>query len=107
MEEIKYVTLEELEDKYIGVRGTPEREDYEFALQMDILGEKIRQIRKEHNMTQEESGKLIGVQKAQISKLENGTSSATISTITKVFRAFKANVKLQIEFEDKSELVLT
>jgi DNA-binding XRE family transcriptional regulator len=107
MEEIKYVTLEELEDKYIGVRGTPEREDYEFALQMDILGEKIRQIRKEHNMTQEELGKLIGVQKAQISKLENGTSSATISTITKVFRAFKANVKLQIEFEDKSELVLT
>ena len=107
MEEKKYVTLEELEDKYIGIRGTPEREEYEFAMQMDIIGEKIRQIRKEHKMTQEELGKLIGVQKAQISKLENGTSSATISTITKVFRAFKATVKLQIEFEDKSELVLT
>jgi HTH-type transcriptional regulator / antitoxin HipB len=107
MENKKYVTLEELEDKYIGKHGTPEREEYEFALRMDILGKKIKQIRKEHNMTQEELGKLIGVQKAQISKLENGMSSASISTITKVFRAFKANVKLQIEFEDKSELVLT
>jgi HTH-type transcriptional regulator/antitoxin HipB len=107
MENKEYVTLEELEDKYIGKLGTPEREEYEFALRMDILGEKIKQIRKEHHMTQEELGKLIGVQKAQISKLENGMSSASISTITKVFRAFKANVKLQIEFEDKSELVLT
>jgi transcriptional regulator with XRE-family HTH domain len=47
------------------------------------------------------------VQKAQISKIENGTSSATISTITKVFRALKANVKFQIEFEDETELVLS
>jgi HTH-type transcriptional regulator / antitoxin HipB len=107
MENKKYATLEELEDKYIGKRGTPDREEYEFALNMEIIGEKIRQIRKEHNLTQEQLGKLIGVQKAQISKIENGTSSATISTITKVFRALKANVKFQIEFEDETELVLS
>jgi HTH-type transcriptional regulator/antitoxin HipB len=104
MENKEYVTLEELEDKYIGKLGTPEREEYEFALRMDILGEKIKQIRKEHHMTQEELGKLIGVQKAQISKLENGMSSASISTITKVFRAFKANVKLHIVFRVSLDL---
>ena len=107
MGKMKYVTLEELEDKYIGELGTPEREEYEFTLSMEILGEKIKQIRKENNMTQEELGKLIGVQKAQISKLEKGASSATISTITKVFRALKANVKLHIEFENESGLVLS
>jgi transcriptional regulator with XRE-family HTH domain len=58
-------------------------------------------------MTQEELGKLIGVQKAQISKLENGNSSATISTITRIFRALKATVKLHIEFDDDTDLAIT
>ena len=107
MEKKKYSTLEELEDKYFGEKGTPEREEYEFELSMEILGEKIKQIRKEKHLTQEQLGKLVGVQKAQISKLEKGASSASISTITKVFRALKATVKLQIEFEDESGLILT
>jgi HTH-type transcriptional regulator / antitoxin HipB len=107
MEKNKYATLEELEDRYFGKRGTPEREEYEFELSMEILGEKIKQIRKEKHMTQEQLGKLIGVQKAQISKLEKGASSASISTINKVFKALKASIKLHIEFEDESSLVLS
>lgn len=103
----KYVTLEEFEDKYIGKRGTPEREEYEFTLSMEILGEKIKKIRKDNNLTQEELGKLVGVQKAQISKLEKGVSSATISTINKVFGALKAKVKMHIEFEDESDFALS
>jgi DNA-binding XRE family transcriptional regulator len=107
MTAVKHKTLEELEDKYFGKKGTPNREEYEIALSMEILGEKIRHIRKERNMTQEELGKLIGVQKAQISKLENGNSSATISTITRIFRALKATVKLHIEFDDDTDLAIT
>jgi DNA-binding XRE family transcriptional regulator len=104
MEKRKYKTLKDLEDKYIGLPGTPEREQYEFELSMEILGEKLKKIRKDQHLTQEELGKLIGVQKAQISKLESGASSATISTITKVFKALKAKVKLQIEIEENSKL---
>jgi len=107
MEKRKYKTLNDLEAKYIGKQGTPEREQYEFELSMEILGEKLKKIRKERNLTQEQLGKLIGVQKAQISKLENGASSATISTITKVFKALNAKVKLQIEIEDESKLALS
>ncbi len=103
----QYKTIGDLEDKFYGKRGTPEREQYEFELSMEILGEKLKQIRKEKNMTQEELGKLIGVQKAQISKLENGASSATVSTITKVFKALKARVKFQIEIEDSNKLVMS
>lgn len=106
METKKHKTLGDLEDKYIGKQGTPEREQYEFELSMEILGEKLKKIRKEKNLTQAQLGKLIGVQKAQISKLESGASSATISTITKVFKALKAKVKLQIEIEDGSELAV-
>ena len=107
MENNKYITLEELEDKYIGKPGTREREEFESTLNMEIIGEKIKQIRKDNKLTQEELGKLIGVQKAQISKLENGSSSATIATITRVFKALRAKIKFQIEFEDESGLVMS
>ncbi|GAO27931.1 transcriptional regulator, XRE family [Geofilum rubicundum JCM 15548] len=106
MKKRKYKTLSELEDKYIGEQGTPEREQYEFELSMEILGEKLKKIRKDKNLTQEQLGKLIGVQKAQISKLESGASSATISTITKVFKALKAKVKFQIDIEEGTELAV-
>ncbi len=36
-------------------------------------GDRIRQLRKEHKMTQEDLGKIIGVQKAAIQKYEKGT----------------------------------
>ncbi len=106
MEKRKYKTLSQLEDKYIGEQGTPEREQYEFELSMEILGEKLKKIRIDKNLTQEQLGKLIGVQRAQISKLESGASSATISTITKVFKALKAKVKFQIDIEEGTELAV-
>lgn len=95
-----YKTLSELEEKYFGLSGTPEREQYEFELSMDILAEKLKQIRKQRNLSQEQLGKLIGVQKAQISKLESGNNSATISTVLKVFHAMKAKVKFKIEIDE-------
>jgi HTH-type transcriptional regulator / antitoxin HipB len=101
METIKdYKTLSELEDKYFGLPGTMEREQYEFELSMDILAEKLKQIRKQRNLSQEQLGKLIGVQKAQISKLESGNNSATISTVLKVFHAMKAKIKFKIEIDE-------
>jgi transcriptional regulator with XRE-family HTH domain len=45
-------------------------------------------------------GQLIGVQKAQISKLESGNNSATISTVLKVFHAMKAKIKFKIEIDE-------
>ena len=102
----KYKTLGELEDKYYNKIGTPEREQYEFELSMEILGDKLKQMRKTKKLTQEQLGKLIGVQKAQISKLEKGNNSATISTVLKVFQAMRAKVKFKIELEESSELVM-
>jgi HTH-type transcriptional regulator/antitoxin HipB len=48
-------------------------------------------------LTQEELGKLIGVQKAQISRIENNTSNVTMDTLMRVFGALKAKVRLQVE----------
>ena len=43
-------------------------------------------------MQQGELGRLVGVQKAQISKLESSANSATIDTILKVFKVLKAEI---------------
>lgn len=94
---LKTYTLEEVQDRYIGKKGSPEREKFEFELKMDILSEMVKTARKKRNLTQEELGKLIGVQKAQISKLEKSPRNVTIDTILRVFKALKAKVNFKIE----------
>lgn len=97
---IKTHTLAEMKDKYIGKVGTKKRDDYEYELCMEVLGKMIKAARQERNLTQEELGKLVGVQKAQISKLESSTNSATIDTILKVFKALKAEINFNVKIED-------
>ena len=98
---MKMMTLDQLKDKHIGKIGTDERDKYEFDLKVDILGEMIKSVRKERHLTQEQLGKLVGVQKSQISKLETNTRNVTIETILKVFRALKTNIKFSIENMDE------
>jgi DNA-binding XRE family transcriptional regulator len=93
-------TLDDMKDKFIGKRGNPVREKYEYELRMDLLGQMIKTTRKERNLTQEQLGQLIGVQKAQISKLENSANSASIDTILKVFQALKAEISFQVKLEN-------
>jgi HTH-type transcriptional regulator / antitoxin HipB len=98
--EMRKTTLAEMKDKYIGKEGTPERDSYEYELKMEVLGKMIKSARKERKMTQEQLGKLIGVQKSQISKLESSANSATIDTIMKVFKALKAEINFNVKMED-------
>jgi HTH-type transcriptional regulator / antitoxin HipB len=97
---MKTRTLAEMKDKYIGKVGSKERDEYEYELRMDVLGKMIRAARLERNLTQEELGKLVGVQKAQISKLESSTNSATIDTVIRVFKALKADISFNVKIED-------
>ncbi|WP_339716673.1 helix-turn-helix transcriptional regulator [Cyclobacterium amurskyense] len=98
--ELKTYSLAEMKDKYIGEVGMQERDEYEYELRMDVLGRMIKTARQERNLTQEELGRLVGVQKAQISKLESSANSATIDTILKVFKALKAEINFNVKLED-------
>ena len=97
---MKTYTLEQVTDELIGIKGSPERDMFEYELQMDLVGKAIKQTRKERNLTQEELGKLIGVQKAQISRLESNAGNVTMETLLRVFTALKAKVKLQVELSN-------
>ena len=75
-----------------GVKGTAQREAYDLSIELFLVGQTIREKR---NLTQEDLGNLIGVKKAQISRIENG-KNLTIATILKVFKALDVDAKLHI-----------
>lgn len=96
MAKLKTYSLDYVKDKYIGKRGSLLRDRYEHKLSMEVIGRLIRKARKEKSLTQEQLGELIGVQKAQISKLESGANSATIDTVLKVFGVLGADVRFDV-----------
>lgn len=97
MAHTKITTFEELKDRHIGKTGTPERNAYEAevreAVQSYHIGEAIRAARKERNLTQDQLAELMGVKKAQISRIERGFNP-TLSTITRAFNALGMSVSL-------------
>lgn len=94
---LEIFTFDQIKEEFIGQIGTKRRTQYEQELQLEIMGAMIRKVRLERKLTQEELGKLIGVQRAQISKLENSTTNVTMETILKVFGALKAKVNFNVE----------
>lgn len=93
----KTVSLDTMIDKHVGKRGTKKRDAFENELRIDLLGQAIKQARQERHMTQEQLGELVGVQKAQISKIENSVKNARFETILKVFDALGAKVNFNVE----------
>lgn len=91
MAKMNLTPLSVLVDEAWGPIGTPERDEMEAKLDADLhayfVGEAIKKARQAQNLTQEQLGKRIGVQKAQISRLERGKSVITLPTISRVFRA--------------------
>jgi len=93
----KTVSLDTMIDKHIGMRGTSKRETFESELRLDLLGYAAKQARLERHLTQEQLGELVGVQKAQISKIENSIKNTRFETVMKVFNALGTRVSFQVE----------
>ncbi len=94
---MKTYSLDEVTDKYIGKIGTPKRDEFENELRLDLIGDAIKKARKDRNLTQAQLGELVGVQKAQISKIENHLTDARFETILKVFKALNAKINFNVE----------
>ena len=96
---MKVYTLEEMEDRHIGKKGTSERDQYERELSEELhayhLGEAIREARLSMNMTQEQLGEKVGVQKSQISRLEKGRS-VSLTSMARIFWAMNIPLSLEI-----------
>jgi DNA-binding XRE family transcriptional regulator len=94
---LKTVSLDTMIDKHVGKIGTPGRNAFEYELKLELLGNAIKEARTYQNLTQEQLGQIVGVQKAQISKLENNFTNARFDTVIKVFNALNAKVNFKVE----------
>lgn len=94
---MKLYSLDEVLDDDLGKIGTPDRDAFEAEVEAEIhayhIGEAIKRARKEKNLTQEQLGALMGVQRAQISKIESG-KNLNFSTIARAFKAMKIPANL-------------
>ena len=97
--DMKFIDFEETLDRDLGPVGTSKRDNFERNVDEAVhaykLGEAIKQARLSQNLTQEQLGEKIGVQKAQISRLERG-KSISLSSITRVFKAMGIPVSLEM-----------
>ena len=97
--DMKFIDFEETLDRDLGPVGTSRRDNFERNVDEAVhaykLGEAIKQARLSQNLTQEQLGEKIGVQKAQISRLERG-KSISLSSITRVFKAMGIPLSLEM-----------
>ena len=66
---------------------------------MIYLGQKLRKLRKEQNLTQLELAQQVGITNGQVSTIERGVSSPSLATLHRIARAL--NVPMQEFFEDE------
>ena len=100
---MKFYTENEALDLVIGGNETPERKEYNAQMNEFLIGEAIRQARQSRNLTQEQLGELVGVKKAQICKIENG-SNVTFATIARLFNAM--NIKAMLDLGSMGKVAL-
>ena len=74
-------TLSQLEDQYIGKKGTAARNHYEKELADLKIGYQLREGRLKLDMTQEDLAERIGKKREFISRIENDGSNLTIKTL--------------------------
>ena len=84
-ERVNLTTFEEhLEARY-GKIGTKKRDEFETKAKAFMIGEMIKETRKQANMTQEQLADRTGTKKSYISRLENGKIDIQLSTLFKIF----------------------
>lgn len=91
MAKMNLTPLSTVVDEVWGKKGTQKRDAMEEQLREDAnsyyLGEAIRKARLAQNLTQDELGKRVGVQRSQICRLESGRTNITIPVMSRVFQA--------------------
>jgi len=77
--------FDELLDIKYGKTGTTKRDAFETNAKVFIVGEMIKEARKNARLTQDELAAKTGTKKSYISRLENGKIDIQVSTLFKIF----------------------
>ncbi len=70
---------------------------------LKLFGKRIKELRKLHNMTQEELAEKIGLYTKQIGNIETGVCFTPIATIEKLAQIFDVEIKDLFDFYHKND----
>ncbi len=86
MKDLKNIrSFDELLDTKYGEIGTRTRTDFEYKAKAFMIGELLKEARKEAKMTQDQLALKTGTKKSYISRLENGKIDIQLSTLFRIF----------------------
>jgi len=102
---MKFYTHDEMLDKHIGKKGTSARDNFDADVEAALIGASIKEARKASKLTQSQLGERVGVQAAQISKIESGRN-LTIATIVKVLKALDLTAEFSMRGVDVAPVML-
>ena len=94
---MKTTSHEEMLSRFVGKPGTPERVEFENELKAEILAHRFKELRQMKNLTQSQLAEKLGMEKGQISKIENGKFNLTLATINKIAAALGAKVNFDLQ----------
>jgi transcriptional regulator with XRE-family HTH domain len=60
--------------------------------QIQLVGRKIRQLRKEHKLTQVELSTRLGIQQSDLSRMEQGAYRVSLDTLLRILAEFKMSM---------------
>lgn len=91
-------TFDQLIELEHGKIGTQSRTKYEERAQMFIVGEMLKNARKDAKLTQAQLAEKSGTKKSYISRLENGKTNIQLSTLIRIFEQ-GLNRKIGLTFQ--------
>jgi DNA-binding XRE family transcriptional regulator len=94
---MKTTTHNEVLNSFVGKPGTHERIEFDNELKVDILANQFKELRKMKQLTQTQLADKLGMEKGQISKIENGKFNLTLSTINKMATALGAKINFDLQ----------
>ena len=95
---MKLTTLKEHLEKEYGKVGTSKRKEFDKNSKAFAIGEFIKEVRKEAQLTQTELAEKAGTTKNYISRIENGQSDIQMTTL---FRIIELGLGKQLSFSIK------
>lgn len=91
-------TLSELEDKYIGRKGTPQRDEYEKELADLMIGYQLKDARIRLDLTQEQLAERVNKKRGFISRIENNGCNVTLKTLRDIVeRGLGGRLSVQLQ----------
>ena len=86
MKDLKNIrSFDELLDEKYGKVGASNRTDFEYKAKAFMIGELLKDARKQAKMTQDQLAFKTGTKKSYISRLENGKIDIQLSTLFRIF----------------------